>query len=427
MSSIKQTVSLDLCVSCGICKVTCPVNAIIFEFAQGQYLPVVGKDCNDCGLCLKVCPGYEVKFKDLYHHENRDLPEDIFLGHVIESYVSYTKDEVIRKNSASGGMVTSLIVELVKHDFYKGAFILPFDKATTDLAKLHYTTNLEEVISASKSKYLPASAENVASMIEQLSSPIIVGTSCQIHGIKKYCIERNVDCSNALFLGLFCEKTLNYNFLTYYEWKYGKGKKLEQFDYRNKEKDGWPGHTKLTFSDNKEIFVNRKVRMNLKKYFQLKRCLFCIDKFNQLADISFGDCYIKGEETELGQSNIIIRTEKGTLALEAFKEKFVLRSVDAAIIAGTQKIESKQMNASFCILLDTEQNHNIYPEIQQKLKPNIDNSIAEKNYNEAMAMINLGISEYNFVQVDNSTKIIKLKKLLIKIANKFIKGVGIKQ
>jgi coenzyme F420-reducing hydrogenase beta subunit len=51
--------------------------------------------------------------------------------------------------------------------------------------------------------------------------------------------------------------------------------------------------------------------MFCKRYFGLNRCLYCYDKLNNLADISFGDCYIKGKTDKEGKSNIIIRTGKG--------------------------------------------------------------------------------------------------------------------
>ena len=93
MNNISKNVNLDLCVSCGICKSVCPCNAIELVFSQGQYLPQILDECNNCGLCLEICPGYEVRFEDLYEYEGMQLLENIFLGHIIESYVYYTKDE----------------------------------------------------------------------------------------------------------------------------------------------------------------------------------------------------------------------------------------------------------------------------------------------------------------------------------------------
>lgn len=424
--TVERTANLGLCVSCGICKSVCPRNAIEMVFSKGQYLPVISDECNACGICLKICPGYEVRFEDIYRYENRQLPEDIFLGFVIDSYICYTKDKDIRKKSASGGMVTSLIVDLLKKGIYQGAFILPFEEFSTAQAKVVYSENMKQIIAASKSKYLPASIENIVFMFKDLKSPIIVGTSCQLYGIKKYCLEKNIDYSNALFLGLFCDRTLNYNILTYYQWKYGNGKKIGYFDYRNKEKDGWPGHSKLTFEDGEEVFVDRKVRMSLKKYFQLKRCLFCIDKLNQLADISLGDCYIKGEESELGQSNIFIRTEKGKQALEAVKDNFVLKQVAPSLVAGSQKIKEKQQNLHHCYLLEQKYNHIVYPVIQQQ-KADMNLNTVEKRYNDSLSSIYLGSTTSKFSQIDKQARSEKIKKTVRRLVGLVARKVGVKK
>ena len=430
--SVSETVRMDLCVSCGICKATCPCIAIKMVFSQGQYLPFVSDSCIECGMCLNICPGYKVNFKELYEYENRKLPIDIFRGYELSAYIGYTKDIEIRKKSTSGGIITSLIVELLKSGLYKGAFILPFDKVSTSLAKIVYTENIEEILSASKSKYLPASVENVVSMLKCKTKSIIVGTPCQIHGIKKYCIEKGIDCYQALFLGLFCEKTLNYHFLDFYQWKYGRGKDIVGFDYRNKEKGGWPGHTKLSFEKGKKKYVDRKVRMSLKSYFQLHRCLLCIDKFNQLSDISIGDCYVKGEETELGQSNIIVRTEKGQKVIADLEDKFVLKKINPLIIVESQKIEEKKANLVYCQMLAEKNKHVIYPGIQELKMMDIKRDKVEKGYNKSLTLIYLGRNPAGFSQIESQVRQGRIKTLnhklnrLITKAAKMTKKITVK-
>ena len=62
--------------------------------------------------------------------------------------------------------------------------------------------------------------------------------------------------------------------------------------------------------------------MKLKSFFQLNRCLFCYDKLNSFADISFGDCYIKEEKSFYGKSNVIIRTNIGKKIYEKYSYLF---------------------------------------------------------------------------------------------------------
>jgi coenzyme F420 hydrogenase subunit beta len=415
--TVSRTVYLQLCVSCGLCKAICPHDAIKLVFMNGQYLPVINDDsCSKCGLCLKVCPGCKVDFKDIYEHEKNIIPENIFLGHALNSYICYTKDDTIREKAASGGIITSLIVGLLENGSYNGAFVLPYDRASTELAKVTYTEDISVVISACKSKYLPASVENVGSLMKGLKSPIIVGTPCQIYGIKKYCILQGIDYSNSLFLGLFCIGTLNYNFLKYYQWRFGKKNNISKLYYRDKGKDGWPGHTKIIFENGKERFIDRKVRLGLKKFFQLHRCLFCIDQLNQLADISCGDCYVPGEETFLGQSNIIVRTLKGDHSLQSLRNKFNFKEINLELLAESQSISKTKERLVLCNILTAEHNHILYPHLQKE------NRITEYKvkYEETCRLIKLGQSTNEFNQIN---KILREEQLTKKKARliRFIK------
>lgn len=424
--TVEKTVALDLCVSCGICKEACPKNAIELKFVKGQYIPLIkAQKCNSCKLCLKVCPGIEVDYNDLYDLDKKDLPENIFTGYALECYTAYSTDEFKRVNGASGGVVTTLITKLLSNSTYKGAFVLPKVKMDSSLAKLVYTQNEEDIRNASRSKYLPVSVENVVKRGKELDSAIIVGTPCHIHGIKKYMKLYNINISKFLFLGLFCEKTLNYNLLDFYDWKYGKGRKVKDFYYRHKGKDGWPGHTKMVFDNCDELFVDRKIRMGIKKFFQLNRCFFCIDKLNQFADISFGDCYIKGEETELGQSSVVVRTERGKKALDSVRSSLNMKEVNISAVIKSQKIEKKVDNMIYDQVLNKTCNNlnkgGFHAEIEEKATVK-DEQVLE-NY---QTLINLG-KEKEFKIIDKQLSKSRIRIIFIKFAKYIIKKIGIKR
>ena len=342
--NISKTRNLNLCVSCEICNAICPVDAIDMESDEGQFLPKVDqKTCIDCEKCVEVCPGLDIT---VFDDENF---EDKITGSYIEGYSAYTKDREILKNSTSGGVITQLIMELLKKEEYDGAFVLPFDMFDGNQARLCLAETEEEVRKASKSKYLPASVYNVVKKLESEEKPkyIIVSTPCQLSGIKNFIDLKEIDDEKLLFLGLFCDKTLNFNFLNYIEEKHGtEREKLVKFDYRNKEKDGWPGHPKLYFDSSREEIIDRKERMRVKEFFQLERCLYCLDKLNRQADMSFGDCYITGKENP-GRSSVIIRTEKGKEVWEKYKNSFNWEESSVESIKKSQNISQKKENLEF--------------------------------------------------------------------------------
>ena len=78
--------------------------------------------------------------------------------------------------------------------------------------------------------------------------------------------------------------------------------------------------------------------MNLKKYFNLNRCLFCFDKLNRLADISFGDCYIESKSDLKGKSTVIIRTKKGKEIFDNYSHLLTLEKENFETIWKSQKL-----------------------------------------------------------------------------------------
>ena len=52
MVSLAVTVDQGVCMRCGACVGTCPVNALFLD----EYRVTVNDDCIHCLLCTRVCP-----------------------------------------------------------------------------------------------------------------------------------------------------------------------------------------------------------------------------------------------------------------------------------------------------------------------------------------------------------------------------------
>lgn len=355
--NVIKTRELDLCVSCEICSAACPDGAITLENRFGQFLPKVDDEkCTLCGLCLEICPGIDINPFELKYDT---VTDNIFDGPCLESYTAYSNNLDIRKNATSGGLITSLIVTLIENKEFDVAFTLPFDVSAAKPARLKATNEISEIINSAKSKYVPASVYNLIMALNKDANSrcIIVGTPCQINGIKKYLRKSKISEEDKLFLGLFCDKTLNFNVISYFKHIYRKSnEKLVKFEFRTKEKYGWPGNTKLYFDSGRELIVDRSVRMQLKKFFQLNRCLFCFDKLNKLADIAFGDCYIKGKSSFNGKSSVIVRTKKGEEIFDKHSYLFTLEKERIEKIRKSQLLIDKKDNLDYARVFIKENN-----------------------------------------------------------------------
>lgn len=348
MKTVASVAEIGLCCSCGICKGVCPKNCITFRRKDGMFLPVIDEAaCVSCGLCTTLCPGLG------HRYEPAATAEETVTGPVQAAFNAWSRDPELRHVSASGGVVSTIIRELLASGMYDGAFCLDSYDYREQLKTRLYTA--EDVAAwwnnsnAPKSRYLPVSHENALVYMKQNREArlILVGTSCALRGLLAAIGKLKLNRENYLLIGLFCDKVFNYNVLTYWQDKYCNGAVLTALHFKNKESGGWPGDMKF-FPDGQEPFyVPLSDRAKAKAYFMPERCLYCVDKLNICADISLGDNYTGQDESALGSNSVIIRTGRGTAAWAVAEDHLEVRQIGIADIQKAQATDLRLDNLYF--------------------------------------------------------------------------------
>ena len=163
-NTIAQVVKDGLCTGCGICVALCPDDAIKLTINEkkGIYIPELNEEkCNNCGICYEVCPGHEVDFKQLNLEIFGKEPKDILIGNYLNCYVGHSTHYDIRYNSASGGLITQLLIFALEEGLIDGALVTRMKKDKPLEPEPFIVSTREGVIEASKSKYCPVPA-NIA-------------------------------------------------------------------------------------------------------------------------------------------------------------------------------------------------------------------------------------------------------------------------
>lgn len=322
------------------------------ELEHGQFLPRVDPDrCNQCGLCRDCCPGLNM---DPFVLAREPLTPAALSGPVQRACTARLADLSIRRTCTSGGLATGLIMELLGLGRYDAAFVLQFDAFEGHPARLEASRDPAEVLRAAKSKYVPASVYNVVRAFHgtERQRYIVVATSCQLRAIREAMAARRAPEDDHLFLGLFCDRTMSFNFLRYVEDRWGqRGEKLRSFDFRTKEDAGHPGNCKAVFHSGRTVFIHRSERLKVKTAFQLRRCLCCLDKLNAAADISLGDCYVPGQADFWGKSSVIVRSSKGQRAFEACSRAIVTEDEPMANILDSQDLAGHLANLDYARII----------------------------------------------------------------------------
>nr|KHM47488.1 F420H2:quinone oxidoreductase [Coprobacter secundus] len=166
------------CCGCWACVQRCPKQCISMkEDEEGFLYPHVDStQCVNCGLCKKVCP----VINQAHPHE----PLSVTAARNI--------DEIIRRQSSSGGIFTLLAEKVIK----EGGVV--FGARFNDHWEVvHDSTDTIEGIAAFRgSKYVQSSTGDCFIKTEQLLKQgrrvLYSGTPCQIAGLKRF-LQRDYD------------------------------------------------------------------------------------------------------------------------------------------------------------------------------------------------------------------------------------------
>lgn len=312
------------CTGCGACVGICPTGALQMRkhVGKGLYVPslVNRENCSKCGLCTEVCPSLYPNLKELTSSVFGKLPEDTLIGNSISFYVGHSTNTKIRRNAASGGLTTSLLIFALEAGIVDGAAVVRMKRSDPLEPEIFVARTADEVISACKSKYCPVpSCLAIKDILSEKGKFAVVGLPCHIHGFRKAeAVNSKLKAKIAFHLGLFCSHTINFLGTSFLIEKMGcTGEDIVRIEYRG---DGWPGGMSIYMKNGTKKFLSSNVywgRLFSQYFFAPIRCTLCNDGLNELADMSLGDAWLP-ELTDhiMGESMAVTRTEVGENLLQ---------------------------------------------------------------------------------------------------------------
>lgn len=325
--TIEEVVKTDLCTGCGTCISLCPDSAIdlIEDNSKGIYIPKLNEEkCNQCGICFEVCPGHSVDYKLLNLAIFGEEPENILIGTYINCYIGHATDYDIRYNSASGGLVTALLIFALEEGIIDGTLVTKMNDKNPLEPEVFIARTKEKIISASKSKYCPVPTNiGLEEILNEDGKFAVVGLPCHINGIRKAeMINDKLKEKIVLHIGIFCGRSINFLGTEFLLHQMDiKKEDVKKIDYRG---EGWPGKMFIKLKNGEERFMSylKYWDNGFGLYFLPTRCTLCCDGTCELSDISFGDAWLPefGNE-KIGESIIISRTKIGEEILENAKSK----------------------------------------------------------------------------------------------------------
>jgi len=330
----KDVIDAGLCSGCGACAAFCErvrLSESGSEPAGDCNLTKGAIKCNIDGLCYDVCPHISYNVPDFDSEVFGKKREDAILGNYIKIVAARAKNKDVLAKAQDGGAVSALLQYAAESGFSEGAVVT---KRENDWSISSYVAKTkDEIAHAGGTKYFRAmNVYRLGSSLKKAKKLAIVGTGCQIAGLRK--IERKVlkklPNTELTLLGLFCYEN--------FPQSYFKSALEKEFGIKIEEAQ------KIDITKGKvRVWVKNEVKEKPVKNFASitpVSCLLCRDFTAGFSDISFGSIGSDDKWTTL-----IVRSEKGLKLLEAAEKKGYIEiseKIDSEAIKKTASFKAKK-------------------------------------------------------------------------------------
>lgn len=297
----KIVYNYSYCQQCGICEAVCPKQAISFKaLDDGTHKVTVDNEkCICCKRCVQCCPANKIEDYSCYFKEFPD--KRYFLG--------YNVNNKIRRESSSGGVCKTLIIESLKNGFVDGVYTLKKADVYPFAEGMFYgKDNIPGYDDIPNSVYHSVMACTNINRIERCNRLMIVGTSCQLRALEKIAKSK---CNELITICIFCKQQKTLDSTRFLAKIVGEEINNEKKFYAQYRGTGWPGIVKI---NNSSLPWHRAAQLPFgRRLWTVPGCDVCGDSFGieSNSDITLMDPWIIRERNELGETLMTVHTENG--------------------------------------------------------------------------------------------------------------------
>jgi len=327
METNKYIIPPKFCTGCSLCANVCSKNAIkMILNADGFLVPTVNTSvCTNCGLCTKMCPAQP--------QTNEEKKSSACINTVL-AYGGWNTNKSTVKKSSSGGIFSALAEQI----FSMGGCVFGVVWHNKIEAAFCKAENIQELSPMLGSKYVQANPfyvyRDVKTELLRHRYVLFVGTSCQVHALKKYLrkpyeklITIDIICAGVPSKHLLC------SYITHIEETYNK--QIKHINFRYKDNNWLQYKVQNIFEDGETISEysgnNKFMNLFLSGLLLNKCCYKCpYISIPRQGDITLGDYWgIQHYNTNWpitdGISSIVVSSEKGTQIIELLYQKGIIQ------------------------------------------------------------------------------------------------------
>jgi len=319
----RDVIDPGLCTHCGTCIGLHKDKLEEKQTAKGPVPVSLSRGPISSRLAYEVCPGRKIDYHKLNEFVFGKTHDDFILGQYLEGSVGFSMNETVRRNGASGGIITATLLYLLEIKQIDGAVVLQHGEPKPWLARPIIATTAKEILACAQSVYTPVMMNTILHEIKDFGGNLAyVGLPDQVAAIRALQRTGHEGALKIKFIiGPYVGMSLYLEAIASY-LRSNKVKNIEDVEFLRYRDGEWPGHMRIVTKSGRTLMSPKFHYNYLIPFYVTTASLLSVDFSNELTDISVGDAWNPHyEERGKGYSVILGRTRQGSQILRTMEAK----------------------------------------------------------------------------------------------------------
>ena len=303
----RDVIRAGICTGCGACVALDATGTSRMEDTSCGPLPRFDATTTLPDLAWIACPGKGINMPRLYHDVYGQLPDNWLLGRFEAVRTGYSANEAIRRNGASGGVMTHVLIHLLETGRIDAAIVARQGMPEPEKARAVQAKTRDEIMAAAQSVYIPVSMLDILRTLEpgkRYAMTCLPDQSAALRVLQQagHPAARQIH----YVLGPYTGTALYPAAIECYLRSKGVRPGTDRIASLRWRAGDWPGYLDIRMASGR-VFQSKKFYYNfLIPFFITQASLQGMDFTNEFADLAVGDAWSPRFETLGGGRSVIL-------------------------------------------------------------------------------------------------------------------------
>jgi coenzyme F420 hydrogenase subunit beta len=307
----RRVIRAGLCTGCGACVGMDAGGESVMEDTPAGPVPKFGPHTRLDPLAFAGCPGKGLNYPQLYTRFYGALPNNWLTGPTLSVRIGHASDETVRRNGASGGVLSQTLIYLLEQRLIDAAIVVRQGLPTPEEARAVFAVTRQEILDAAQSVYIPVATLDQLRELEPGKRYAMTCLPDQAAALRFLQLAGDPHARQVRYvLGPYTGTALCPIAIRSFLRSCGVSAKdgITSLKWRAGE---WPGYLEIRTQSGRVIRSNKFYYNYLIPFFITRNSLQNMDFANEFCDLSVGDAWSpQFERAGGGHSVITTRTRE---------------------------------------------------------------------------------------------------------------------